>query len=99
MTKNKEQMMEELFVVYYEQCPTASIQYAIYDPTKTQGHIVLLDEWMEIIHFTDYQGAYAIKFTIVRGGEEYFFDTYIDAVKYSSLSIEEFNEYALSITL
>lgn len=92
-------MMEELFVVYYEQCPTARIKYAVYDPTKTQGHIVLLDEWMEIIHFTNYQGAYAIKFTIIREDECYFFDKYVDAVKYSSMSIEEFNEYVLSITL
>ena len=92
-------MMEELFAVYYEQCPTAEIKYAIYDPTKTQGHIVLLNEWMEIIHFTNYQGTYAIKFTIIREDECYCFDTYADAVKYSSMPIEEFNEYVLSITL
>ena len=99
MTKDYQQMMEELFVVYYEQCPNARIKYAVYDPTKTQGHIVLLDEWMEIIHFTNYQGAYAIKFTIMREDVCYFFDTYVDAVKYSSMPIEEFNEYVLSITL
>lgn len=99
MTKDSQQIMEELFVVYYEQCPTARINYAIYDPTKTQGHIVLLDEWMEIIHFADYQGGYAIRFTIIKEGVEYFFETYVDAVKYSSMPIDEFNEYALSITL
>jgi hypothetical protein len=99
MKKSNEQMMMELFVVYYEQCSTARIDYAIYDPTKTQGHIVLLDEWMEIIHFADYQGGYAIKFTIIREDVEYFFDTYVDAVKYSSMPIDEFNEYVLSITL
>jgi hypothetical protein len=99
MTKDSQQIMEELFVVYYEQCPTARIDYAIYDPTKTQGHIVLLDEWMEIIHFADYQGGYSIKFTIVREDECYFFDKYVDAVKYSSMPIDEFNEYVLSITL
>ncbi len=96
MTKDSQQIMEELFVVYYEQCPTARINYAIYDPTKTQGHIVLLDEWMEIIYFA---GADSVKFTIVREDECYFFDKYVDAVKYSSMPIDEFNEYVLSITL
>ena len=98
MTKSNQQMMEELFVVYYEQCPRERIKYAIYDPTKTQGHIVL-GNWMEIIHFADYQGGYAIRFTIIREDIEYFFDTYVDAVKYSKMPIEEFNEYVLSITL
>ena len=91
--------MEELFVVFYEQCPRERIKYAIYDPTKTQGHIVLGDKWMEIIHFTNYQGAYAIKFAIVRDEQEYFFDSYLDAVKYSNMTIEEFSKYSLSITL
>ena len=99
MKKDYQQMMEELFVVYYEQCPTSRIKYAIYDPTKTQAHIVLLDDWMEIIHFTNYQGGYAIKFVIVREEIEYFFDTYADAIKYSFMPIEEFNEYVSSITL
>ena len=98
MTKDYQQMMEELFVVYYEQCPTARIKYAIYDPTKTQGHIVL-DNWIEIIHFTNYQGGYAIKFAIQRDNEEYFFDTYADAVKYSSMPLYEFFNYVLSITV
>lgn len=99
MTKDYQQMMEELFVVYYNQCPKARIKYALYDPTKTQGHIVLLDEWMEIIHFTNYQGGYAIKFTIVRDDEEYFFDSYSDAVKHLDMPESDFNEYVLSITL
>ncbi len=92
-------MMQELFVVFYEQCPRERIKYAIYDPTKTQGHIVLGNYWMEIIHFTNYQGAYAIKFVVVREDIEYFFDSYVDAVKYSKMPIDEFNEYVLSITL
>ena len=92
-------MMAHLFEVYYEQCPESKIAYAIYDPTKTQGHIVLQEEWIEIIHFTNYQGAYAIKFVVVREDVEYFFDNYVDAVKYSSMPIDEFNEYVLSITL
>ena len=78
MTKDYQQMMEELFVVYYKQCPKERIKYAIYDPTKTQGHIVL-DNWIEIIHFTNYQGGYAIKFAIQRDNEEYFFNSYLDA--------------------
>jgi hypothetical protein len=98
MTKSNQQMMEELFVVYYEQCPTARINYAIYDPTKSQGHIILKD-WMEIVHFADYQGGYAIKFVVERWGQEYFFDSFSDATKYSRLPIDEFNEYVLSITL
>lgn len=99
MTKGNQQMIEELFIVYYEQCPNAKIKYAIYDDSKSQGHIVLLDDWIEIIHFTNYQGGYAIKFTIVRDDEEYFFDTYLDAIKYLSISDDEFNEYVLSITI
>ena len=98
MTKDYQQMMEELFVVYYKQCPKERIKYSIYDPTKTQGHIVL-DNWIEIIHFTNYQGGYAIKFAIQRDNEEYFFNSYLDAKKYSSMPLYEFNEYVLSITL
>lgn len=92
-------MMAQLFEVYYEQCPTARIKYSIYDPTKTQGHIVLEEDWIEIIHFTNYQGQYAIKFAITRDGEEFFFDNYLDARIHSRMSTEEFNKYALSITI
>ena len=77
-------MMEELFVVYYEQCPNEKIKYSIFDSTKNQGHIVLLDEWMEIIHFANYQGRYAIKFAIVLNEIEMYFDTYEEAKRYGN---------------
>lgn len=99
MAKDYRQMMEELFIVYYEQCPNAKIKYATYDDAKSQGHIVLLDDWIEIIHFTNYQGGYAIKFSIVREDDEFFFNTYEEAVKYNTINEDEFNQYVLSITL
>jgi hypothetical protein len=99
MTKDSQEIMQDLFVVYYDQCPTARIQYAIYDPTKTQGHIVLLKHWIEIVHFSNYQGGYAIKFLITRNSEEYFFDTYADAIKHHDMPEDDFDEYVLSITL
>jgi hypothetical protein len=86
-TIDEQKIMSELFATYYEQCPSSKINYALYDPTKSQGHIVLLDIWMEIIHFTN-----SIKFTIIRGEQEYFFDTYAKAIEYSELPIEKFNE-------
>jgi hypothetical protein len=86
-TTYPQQMMSELFATYYEQCPSSKINYAIYDPTKSQGHIVLLDDWMEIIHFTN-----SIKFAIIRNEEVYFFDTYSKAIEYSELPIEKFNQ-------
>ncbi len=98
MKKTEKQMMAELYEVYKKECPNVKINYETYDITKTQAHICL-DGWIEIIHFTNYQGGYAIKFAIVRGIDEFFFDTYADAVKYSSMPIDEFNEYVLSITL
>jgi hypothetical protein len=98
MTKSKEQMMSELFVVYWQQCSHKGVKYETYDETKTQGHIVL-DDGIEIINFTNYQGEYAIKFAFSRDTEEYFFNTYPEAVRYSSMPIDEFNEYVLSITL
>jgi hypothetical protein len=97
--KDYQQMMEELFVVYYEQCSKAKIKYSIFDSSKNQGHIVLLDEWMEVIHFANYQGKYAIKFAIVRDEQEYFFDSYKDARKHSSMNEKQFNNYILSITI
>ena len=80
--KDYQQMMEELFVVYYEQCPNEKIKYSIFDFEKNQGHIVLLDEWMEIIHFSNHQYGYSIKFVIVSNEIEMFFDTYNEAIKF-----------------
>lgn len=92
--------MEELFATYYNHCPLETISYAIYDETKSQGHIVL-DNGVEIIHFTNYQGGYAIKFVFSRGdvGNEFFFDTYLDTVKHFEMPHEEFENYISSIIL
>ena len=98
MTKSKEKMMDQLYKVYNDQCPNEKIREWLYDPAKTQGHIILENN-IEIIHFTDYQGQYFIKFVFTSDGEEYFFDNYLDAIKYFNMPIEEFNEYVLSITL
>ena len=98
MTKSKEKMMDELYKFYNDQCPNENIRHSFYDPTKTQGHIIL-ENHIEIIHFTDYKGQYFIKFVFTSDGEEYFFNNYLDAIKYSNMPIEEFNEYVLSITL
>jgi DUF971 family protein len=90
--------MEELFNTYYEQCPSERISYAIYDETKSQGHIVLAQH-LEIIHFTNYQGQYAIKFAFSRGADEVFFDTYLEAIKHADMNDEEFEIYLQSTTL
>ena len=94
MKKDYQQMMEELFIFYYEQCPKAKIKYAIYDQRKSAGHIVL-EEQIEIIHFTNYQGGFAIKFAISRSDDEFFFDNYRDAVKYSRMAKDKFDNYCM----
>jgi hypothetical protein len=99
MKKTEKQMKAELFAVYQEQCSDVKINYERYDLTTTSAHIGLNKDWIEIVHFTNYQGGYAIKFSGVRGDSEYFFDTYLDAVKYLNIPEADFDEYVLSITL
>jgi hypothetical protein len=41
MTKSKEKMMDQLYKVYNDQCPNEKIREWLYDPAKTQGHIIL----------------------------------------------------------
>lgn len=98
MKKYPQEMMEELFATYYDHCPLETISYAIYDETKNQGHIVL-ENHIEIIYFTNYQGGYAIKFGVSRDGEEAFFDTYREAIKHWDMPLEEYKDYLLTITL
>tara|TARA_R110000868_G_C10600830_1_gene740485 strand:+ start:105 stop:401 length:297 start_codon:yes stop_codon:yes gene_type:complete len=98
MTKSKEKMMDQLYKVYNDQCPNEKIRQSLYDPVKTQGHIIL-ENSIEIIHFTDYKGQYFIKFVFTSDCEEYFFDNYLDAIKHFNMPTEEFNEYIFSITL
>jgi len=68
-------VMTKLFEVYYEQCPKAKIRYALYDDSRSQGHIVL-DEGIEICHLKD--GS--ITFAFARDNQEYLYDTYDAAV-------------------
>jgi hypothetical protein len=82
MRKSEKQMTAELLRVYNEQCPTVKIKYSVYDITVTEARICL-ENWIEIVHFTNYQGGYAIKFLALRGGEENFFDTYSEAINNS----------------
>jgi hypothetical protein len=96
--KNKKQMMDELYTFKNEQCPNENIRHSIYERNRDRAYIIL-ENHIEIIHFTDYQGQYFIKFVFTSDGEEYFFDNYLDAIKYFNMPIEEFNEYVLSITL
>lgn len=92
--------MELLFKKYYQECPNSKIRYAIFDDTKTQGHIVL-SEGIEIIHLKLSQNRDKILFVFSRGdwGEEYFFNTYQEAKKHFDMNADEFEEYSLSITL
>lgn len=91
--------MEELFRTYYDQCPNVKIKYAIYNSEKKQGHIVLSENWIEIIYFEDYQGFNAIKFSISRNADEFFFDSYDEAKRHYAMPMNKFNDYVLSITL
>lgn len=95
-----ENVMVKLFEAHRNQCPESKIRYALYDETKSQGHIVL-EEGIEIIHFLNYRGGDAIKFAFARGeqGDEYFFDTYKDAIKYGDMDEDSFEEYVQSITI
>ncbi len=91
-------MMEELYKFYFEQCTHEQIRQTGYSEEKTQGFIIL-ESGTEIVHFSNYQGGYAIKFLFVRGNDEVFFDTYSEAVKYADMNEEEFEFYLQSITL
>ena len=66
MKKSPEQMMEELYKFYNEQCPHEKINHGGYSEEKTEGFIIL-ESGTEIVHFSNYQGGYAIKFLFVRG--------------------------------
>ena len=80
MRKFEQQMEVELLRVYYEQCPTVKIKYKVYDITVTEARICL-ENWIEIVHFTDYKGNYYIKFlALTEDGEENLFDTYAEAI-------------------
>ena len=98
MKKSPEQMMEELYKFYNEQCPHEKINHGGYSEEKTEGFIIL-ESGTEIVHFSNYQGGYAIKFLFVRGTDEVFFDTYLDAFKHDDMNEEEFEFYLQSITL
>lgn len=78
MSAHEQIVMEKLFKVYYEQCPNQKINYALFDHKKEQGHIVLSNT-IEIIFF---RKSHYIKFAYAAGefGDEFFFDTYEDAI-------------------
>ena len=79
MRKTEQQMTVELLRVYYEQCSNVKIKYNVYNASVTEARICL-ENWVEIVHFTDYKGNYFIKFLALRGGEENFFNTYSEAI-------------------
>jgi len=80
MRKSERQMTNELLKVYNEQCSNVKIKYKVYDITVTEARICL-ENWIEIVHFTDYKGNYYIKFlALTEDGEENFFDTYSEAI-------------------
>lgn len=94
--------MEQLFDVYYHQCPNSKISYALYNEVNRQGHIVLA-EGIQIIYFEKYQDSEdgVIRFAFSRGehGDEVFFVFYEDAKKHFEMPIESFEAYIESITL
>ena len=98
MRNTSQFVMTKLFEVYHNQCSDSEIRYALYDDSKSQGHIVLKDS-IEIIHFPDYQGGESIKFAFARGDEEYFFDTYSESKRHFDMDEESFEMYVQSITI
>jgi len=89
MVKSKEKMMDQLYKVYNDQCPNEKIREWLYDPVKAQAHIILEND-IEIIHFTNDQKQYFIKFFFSRNDTEYFLNDYTNAIKYSNMPIEQF---------
>lgn len=97
-----ETQMEELFNVYYEQCPHERIKYTASELKfgNMQSWIVMMDG-LELSYMM-YQGEYKIVFMRNRYSTEhpddtYYFSSYDECVKVHDMSDEVFNQYADSL--
>lgn len=96
-----ETQMEELFNVYYEQCPHERIKY-----TASELRFGNMQSWIVMdgleLSYMMYQGEYRIVFMRNRysnehGNDTYYFSSYEECMKVHSMSDEVFNQYADSL--
>lgn len=96
-----ETQMEELFNVYYEQCPHERIKY-----TASELRFGNMQSWIVMdgleLSYMMYQGEYRIVFMRNRysnehGNDTYYFSSYDECMKVHSMSDEVFSQYADSL--